>query len=455
MNVLLINPPNENELIANDPVIVKDQQGILPPLGILYIAAYLKRTGRYNVSVMDCQATKMGYDEMTVKIHELNPDVVGMSVMTFTLIDTFKTVKAIRIASDAKIVLGGSHPTIYPEETLKAFEPDYVVCGEGELIFDELLQAIPSDKKIWKQKTFIESLDDLPFPARELTDISKYYSVLAKSNPTTTMFSSRGCPFQCSYCDRPALGKRFRAMSAKRTVDEMEHCSDLGIKEIFFYDDTFTINKMRVLEICLLIKQRALKIAWDVRSRVDTIDEEMIKVMKEAGCVRIHFGVESSQEHVLKALNKGIHRQQVEEAFRLCKKYGVKCLAYFMIGNPFETLYDICQTIKLAKNLNPDYMHCTILIPFPATKLYEKALTLGIIPKDVWREYSLHPTTDFKPPMWGSFYSRSQLQGILQSFYKSFYLKPSRIFEMVMEIRNFKQFVRYLKAGLSLLKMSL
>jgi anaerobic magnesium-protoporphyrin IX monomethyl ester cyclase len=454
MKVLLINPPNNYELVANDPIMIKEQQGVSPPLGILYLGAYLRSTRRYEVSVIDAQVDNLTYANIAMMVDSIKPDVIGMTVMTFTLIDVKKTIEWIRTVTTAPIVLGGPHPTIYPEETMESLKPDYVICGEGEITLAMLLQAIPSDRKIWYSDSFIEDLDCLPFPARDLTPYRKYYSVLAKETPTTTMFSSRGCPFKCTYCDRPALGKRFRAMSAIRTVDEMEHCVKMGIKEIFFYDDTFTVSKKRVMEICEEILRRNLKITWDIRARVNTVDEDMIPIMKRAGCERIHFGVESAQDHILKNLNKGITRDQVLKAFSLCKKYRIKSLAYFMIGNPGESISDIWETLKFAKRLRPDYMQCTILTPFPSTKLYRDALDSGLIKTDVWREYSVHPLLSFKPPVWSENFSRSELQNILRKFYRGFYLRPSFIIGAVSEIRNREQLVRYFKAGLSLLKMS-
>lgn len=450
MKILLINPPNSHELIANDPVIVKDQQGLYPPLGLLHLASHLQK--KHKVRIVDCQTDCNSVGDIAEAIVLFKPDVIGMTVMTFTLIDCLEAMKTIREFSDAVVVLGGPHPTIYPAETLVTFGCDFVIQGEGEIAFEKLLENLTSKNRVWREDSFIEDLDTLHYPARELTPYKLYYSVLAEETPTTTMFSSRGCPFQCTYCDRPALGKRFRSMSADRTVDEMEHCQCLGIKEIFFYDDTFTVNKRRVMDICWLIVDRGLKITWDVRARVDTVDEEMIIAMKEAGCVRIHFGVESAQPHILKALNKGITREQVTNAFKWCKKHGIKTLAYFMIGNPGETSEDIDETLRFAKELNPDYMQCTILTPFPATKLYRNALARGFY-GDVWREYAINPTPEFQAPIWPENFTREQLQKKLKSFYRGFYLRPMFLLKAILEIRNLAQLKRYFKAGLSLLKM--
>lgn len=472
MRVVLVNPPNDNELVGNDPVIIKEQQGIYPPLGILYIAAYLKNTGKYDVHVVDAQGEYLNHAQVGEKVASFNPDVVGITAMTFTLLDVKYCVREIRKRCEAKIVIGGPHVVIYPEETIdpNGLAADYAVVGEGEITMDELLEAIrtgdKADQKIWRQTRFIDDLDELPFPARELTPINNYYSILAVDTPTTTAFSSRGCPYVCSFCDRPALGKGFRAMNAKRVVDEMESCVEKGIKEIFFYDDTFSVSKKRVHEICDEIKNRGLayqdkkgkwhhKIGWDIRTRVNVVDEKLLKNMKEAGCERIHFGIESAVARIIKELQKGITNDQVEDAFALCKKFDIKTLAYFMMGNPSETHEDIQETLKLAKRLRPDFMQMTILSPFPATQIYFRALKEGLVDRDVWKEYAVNMNEDFRPPLWEENFSRKEIEAELRWFYRNFYLDPYFIFNTVISVRSFGQFMRYAKAGISLLKMTL
>ena len=471
MKVTLINPGNTYELVGNDPVIIKEQQGLMPPLGILYMAAYLKNTGRYEMSVIDVQAEDLTHAEVGERIRDMKPDVIGITAMTFTLIDVKYTLQEIRKWWNGIVVIGGPHVVIYPNETLKAFQADYVVIGEGEITMDELLQYIAKEgkdgtKKVWRQERFIEDLDALPFPARELTHIDKYYSVLAKDTPTSSAFSSRGCPFSCSFCDRPALGKGFRAMGATRIVDEMEFCINAGIKEIFYYDDTFSVRKSRVHDICNEIKRRGLawqepngewkhKLGWDVRTRVNVVDEELLKNMHEAGLERIHFGIESAVPRVIKQLQKGITTEQVEDAFALCKKFGIQTLAYFMMGNPTETHEDVMETLRLCRRIEPDFMQMTILSPFPATAIYFQALKDGIIEKDIWKDYALNMQEDFRPPLWLEKFTRNELESELRWFYRNFYLQPRFIKDRILEVRNVPQFKRYAKAGLSLLRMTL
>jgi radical SAM superfamily enzyme YgiQ (UPF0313 family) len=472
MRVVLINPCNTYELVGNDPVIIKEQQGILPPLGLLYIAAYLKQTGRYEVRMIDAQVEGLTHEQVGEEVEKFNPDAVGIMAMTFTLQDVKLVVEEVRKRTRVPLIIGGPHVVIYPNETIdpRGLGADYAVIGEGEVTMDELLQEIAlhgsSPKKIWRQERFIEDLDALPFPARELTPYEKYYSVLSVDTPTTSSFSSRGCPFSCSFCDRPALGKGFRAMTATRVTDEIEWCVNHGIKEIFFYDDTFSVSKKRVHEICNEVKRRGIssqdpdghwkhKLTWDVRTRVNVVDEALLQNMREAGCERIHFGIESAVPRVIKELAKGITTEQVEDAFALCKKHGIKTLAYLMMGNPTETHEDILTTLELCRRIEPDFMQMTILSPFPATAIYFRALKDGLIKTDVWKRYAIEMNDDFRPPLWLEKFTRNELESELRWFYSKFYLNPRFIKDRILEIKNVPQFKRYAKAGLSLLKMTL
>lgn len=465
MKICLINVPNTYELVGNDPVIIKEQQGVYPPLGILYIAASLR--DRYEVSVIDCQADNLSHEACADLVHSIKPDMVGITAMTFTLVDCKLVIQEIRKRLKTNIVVGGPHTAIFPMECFEknGLDADYVVVGEGELTLDRLAQDIATGKvdrhmsemrRVYRQESFIQELDELPFAARELTPIKKYYSILSEETPSTTMFSSRGCPFSCEYCDRPALGKGFRAQSAKRVVDEMEYCEKrLGIKDIFFYDDTFSVSMKRVQQICDEYVRRGLTIKWDVRTRVNVVNEELLKSMRKANCTRIHFGVESGSPRVVREINKGISIAQVEKAFDLCKRYNIKTLAYFMMGNPTETMDDVKETLALSRRIKPDYMQMTILSPFPATEAYVRARREGVIKGDPWRDYARMINDDFRPPLNDDIYRREELEKNLRWFYRNFYLMPDFILERMKEIRNWGQFQRYFSAGVSLLKMTM
>lgn len=470
MKILFINPPADHEITSCNPEIIKEERGHEPPLGLLYISGYLQQNSSYELGFVDAQAEELSYDQLKQRINQENADVVAMTIMTFTILDVIKTVKIIReISSNIKIVLGGPHAHIYPEKTINLEGIDYVVLGEGERTFFNLLDNLNNSEKlkqteglVFKENgkiintgntNYIKNLDELPFPARNLTPYKKYSSLLARKNPITTMFTSRGCPYQCSFCDRPNMGKGFRARSAKNVVDEMEECLNMGIKEIFIYDDTFTVQKQRVLDICNEIQRRNLKFSWDIRARVDTVDEEMIKKLKKAGCARIHYGVEAGTEKILKVLNKKINLEQVIKTFEITKKHGISTLAYFMVGCPTETREDILETINFAKKLEPDFVQITIFTPFPATKIYRQGLEDGFFEKDYWLEFAKNPKPGFETKYWEENLSLKELQELIIYGYKQFYTRPKYIIKKLFQIRSWDELKRKIKAGLKVITM--
>ena len=470
MKVLLINPPRENEIIGNNPSIIEEERGVNPPLGLLYIAAYLNKYSKHNVSIIDAQAENLDYKALSSRVSFLKPDIVGITAMTLTMMDVLKTIDIVKKTdSGIKTVLGGPHVNLFPEETINLDNVDFLVLGEGEETFKELLDSF-DDKTLLEKipglvfkdnnkliqtglRPPINDLDKIPFPARQLVDYKKYNSLLAKGNIATTIFTSRGCPYNCSFCYRPHMGNMFRARSAVNVVDELEDCVNMGINEFLFYDDTFTVNKKRVIDICNEIINRKLDIGWDIRTRVDTVDEEMIKHLKIAGCQRIYYGIESGSERILKIINKGITIDQAEYVFDLTRKYNMQMLAYFMIGNPTEKIDDILKTFKIMKKLDPDYAHITILTPFPGTKVYLDGLNKGIIKEDYWRKFAEKPSYDFIPPHWDEYFTRNELKKLLVRGYKEFYIRPLYILKKVRELSSISELKKNAIAGMRVFLM--
>ncbi len=470
MKVLFINPPLDHILLTNLPEVVEEGKGIIPPLGILYVAGYLKKYTTHEIKILDLQLEKKSDEELREYLLNEKPDVVGITTITFLIIDIVKVIKLVhQLLPETKIILGGPHVNIYPTESLAIEGVDFIVLGEGELPCLDLINYLNNKEKLENikglvfkdgeriintgQRELLQNLDQLAHPARELTIYKKYYSPLAKANPVTSMFTSRGCPYQCVFCDRPHLGKIFRARSAKNVVDEMMEIQKLGIKEIFIYDDTFTVNRQRVVNICQEIIKRNLKIYWDIRARVNTVDEELLFLMKKAGCSRIHYGVESGVNRILENLRKGITVEMARRAFELTKKVGIETAAYFMFGCPGEKLEDIKQSIELAKELKPDYVHFTVLTPFPATEIYFIGLKNGLIKSDIWRELAQNPTATFVPPVWEENFNREQLIKILKMAYRAFYLRPSYILNRLIKLKSWGELIKKARVGLEMLKV--
>ncbi|OQX79594.1 MAG: hypothetical protein B6D56_06795 [Candidatus Omnitrophica bacterium 4484_70.1] len=472
MRILLINPPRWNELMGKNPSIIEKHRGFNPPLGLLYLASTIKKFTNYEIEILDTQPLKLTYSQLESLLKDKFYDIVGISTMTFTLIDVYKTTRLIKkIMPRTKIILGGVHIHLFPEETINLDGVDFALMGEAEFSFLEFLKNFPKPSEYYKVPGLIYkdkndkvvknnfllpyNLDEIPFPERRLLNIKHYSSLLTQGGLSTTIISSRGCPFQCAFCDRPLspITSRFRFRSAKNVVDEIGECLELGIKDFLFYDDTFTVNRKRVLEICEEIIKRKIEIRWDIRTRVDTVDEEMLKLLRKAGCTAIHYGVEAGNDKILKVIKKGFTIKKVREVFKLTKKVGIQTLAYFMIGLPQEDLDDIQDTFDLVKELKPDYAHFTIFSPYPGTELYYLGLEKGVIKKDLWREFAKNPEEGFKVPVWEENFTREQLYEIIVKFYKSFYLRPHYILSRLRKTKSKEELIKKAKAGLSVLFM--
>lgn len=472
--VLLIYPPIINQ-VDNIRISAFDKStGSYPPLGLLYVATYMRKYTDYDVEILDCFVNRMTFDEIKTKIKGIRPDLVGISVMTHLWLDALELAKIAKDLSPAiKTVVGGPHATIYPVSSLKNNYIDYAICGEGEESLTKLVSAIfsgQSEEDISKipgvaSKLHLEShktnndikaqkiadLDEIPFPDRTIIDNSEYFSIFAQKGTFTTLMSSRGCPFKCIYCGE-RLGKNFRAVSAEKLIEEIKESIKLGVKNFFLHDDTFTVDKKRVKQICETLLKENLNITWEARSRVDCVDYELLKLMKQAGLSRISFGVESGNDKVLEKLRKGITLETVKKVFKWCKEFNIITFADFMIGSPGEGLKEIEDSIKFIKKIKPDYVQFSITCPYPATPLYEELVKAGKIKSDVWLEFVEHPSADFSPPIASEFFDRNELEKLTAKAYKEVYFSLPFLFKELKKIKSLDMLTTRVKSTLSLVK---
>lgn len=469
MNVLLINPPAQNIIRESLPTVVEDCTGVYPPLGLLYVATYAESLPGCHVRILDCQAECVSYNELASIVRSFAPDVVGIQAMTFTMIDVLKVAETVKAtAPKAIVVVGGPHPTIYPRETVNLSPVDAVVYGEGEIAFKTILERIegPLDNipsVMTKESAkhtgldislqYISDLDALKMPSWHLLDLSRYYSPIARSRSVTTMMSSRGCPCRCTFCDRPQMGKVFRKRSARNVFEEMSYCvRKLGVGEIIFYDDTFTIDQKRVLELCDILEHENLQVQWDIRARIDTITPEIIWHLKRAGCVRIHYGVESGSPRIQKVIKKNLNIDQVKDVFLATHKAGIETLGYFMIGLPLETLEDVNMSLDLLVDLKMDFANITVFTPYPGTEIYKQALIDGIYEKDYWQEFARDPSPGFVPKFWNEHFSDKELWKLLKLGYRRFYLRPGYALDRIFRIKSPIELFRKVVLGAKLIR---
>jgi len=428
MKVLLVNPPYNSSKYKFIGLVA-------PPLGIAYIAAMLEKNG-VTVKILDAPALELDHESVKNEIAEYSPDVIAITSVTPTIASALKTAKISKEACpDAVTVMGGYHPTFTYPEVLKNDFVDIVVCGEGELTMVDLVDAIENNRDLRNVKgiavkdfkteprEIIEDLDSIPFPARHLLPMDEY-KILNMKLTTGTIISGRGCPYKCSFCASSAMhGQKLRLRSAKSVVDEMEHLvKDHDIEMVAFMDDTFTINKKRVYEICEAIKERGLDNYWGCTARVDTISEDLLKAMKDAGCITMFLGVESADQQVLNLVNKKTNIEKIKKTFALTKKYGMRTIASVVLGMPGDTKNSIKNTIKFVKLLEPSYAVFSLATPYPGTDFYVKAASENLIKINDWSKYTL-----LSPVLETVDCSLEELKKLQKKAFKEFYLRPSYI----------------------------
>ncbi|MFH2099820.1 MAG: radical SAM protein, partial [Pseudomonadota bacterium] len=344
--LVLVHPPLRNVLGAATPDYVDENRGHNPPMGLLYLKAAVNRS-RHDSRFLD--ASLEGMDHVAAAREALSgaPDLVGIQAMTFTMPDACLLAREVkRLSPETPVMIGGPHPTIYPEETAALPYVDYAFAGEGEeglvafldrLDDREAREAVPGvacvrDGRVAYTPSagLLTDLDSLAFPARRDAPFRQYSSVLAEKNPISIMITSRGCPFSCVFCNR--MGRKYRAHSAGYVLAEFDEVLSLGVGELFIHDDTFSLKRDRVEAICQGMIDRGTPMIWEARTRVDCVDQKLLGLMKKAGCVRLSFGVESWSDRVLTAMRKGIKPQLVMDVFSWCRSEGFTTLADFMVG---------------------------------------------------------------------------------------------------------------------------
>lgn len=454
MKVLLINPPTNKIIYAQLPKFLIERDKSSSIFGLMYLASYLRFNSHHHVKILDCSSRYKGsiYDIKSF-ISSYAPDLIGITGHTINWIDILDLAKLIKATlPEVHLTLGGAHATMFPLESLNFSYFDSIVVGEGEKPLLELCNTLEQEGKlprdcdikgvITKGKTNfilseelrdIEDLDSLPFPDRENIVRLKKGNLGYRNEKVTFMIGSRGCPFDCMFCSK--LHKKYRARSVKNIVDEMVLCEKRGYRYIVFYDETLNVPSYRLIELSEEILRRNVRINWSINARIDYVDKKALSLAKQAGCKIIGYGIETASEKGLKMLKnmEKITLEKIKKAFYLTKKVGIKTVAFFLIGTPYDrTREDIMHTIKFAKKLNPDSAIFSVLVLYPDTALYRIACQKGIILGNEYKNFILNSSMNDYFPVWKEFFSPEYLYKMLNYAYLSFYFSPVRIFRRII-----------------------
>jgi len=470
--VLFINPPLDNIVKMEMSEDVIEEMGHYPPLGLLYLATYLgeKMPSEVEARIVDCVPENVNYEKLRAIIAEFKPVLCAITTFTPTIVDALLTAKLAKETDPCvKVALGGHHVDSYPAESLAAENVDYICKGEGEESLLQLVKCIISDKTpdnitgvgykkdgrlvIDDGYPFIKDLDSLPIPDRGLINNNLYTCTLGAEKTVATVMSSRGCPYTCTFCYCPTKNYRMRTVGS--IIAELKEISKLGIREIFFFDDLFNVSAERVTAISRAMIKENLKFSWSFRGRVNNITDEMLKAAKEAGCERIHYGIETSDNERLNRINKKITVDMIKKAVKLTRDNKVIAVGSFMIGLPGETKGEIYKTFRFMRELGLDYAQISVLMPYPNTALYKEALEKGVIKKDFWKAFAENPIEGkktFSPEVWAEKLSQEELFRLINVGYRQFYMRPSYVLYSLLKTKSPKELASKIHAAFVLLK---
>lgn len=467
MKVLLINPPYN---IENYYGKLSDLAFLFPPVSLTYLAAYVRQFDN-QTAIYDFQVEEKNFEDF---IQDFKPDLVGITCQTALFYNTLKLAKKIKeFFPEVPIIVGGAHPTYRPDDFFEDSAIDIVVRGEGEQTLLELVSYYQNSKDLTLEnikgisfkknkevihnpnRELIKDLDILPLPAIDLLPLEKYR--VSPDNylggQVGLISTSRGCPFGCIFCAcKNAFNRTYRARDLEKVFEEIKYYLDnYHISELFIMDDVFGLEKDRALRFCQGMIDRGYnkKLSWWCQIRVDCVDEELTKKMKEAGCGIISFGIESGVQRILDFIAKRVTLEQIKKAVKTAKRAGLEPRGSFILGLPTETLRDSLKTILFSLKLPLHRAKFGLATPYPGTKLWDIALAEGQV-KDKgedWDRFTqMAAYTKYKPSYIPQ--GRSALGLVfLQKFANIiFYFKPSVAFSFVKQVKSFDDFKYFLKS---------
>jgi len=388
MKILLINPFGSNWIEGR-----RDDTETavrLAPMGILFVASYLMKKG-FEVDIYNCRGrADKGTADLISKVISLNPDIIGFTSTTSSFPGAYHLVTQIKnVLPEVKIVFGGVHVSALREKILEGFPLiDYLVTGEGEIAMTELAEGkdpatiqgvLSRDAQGIKScgfRTELCELDSLPFPAyNKLEGFPKYFEPPLfnyPKAPSASMISSRGCPYQCSYCDRSVFRRSFRFNSAEYLYEHMSLLKkNFNVKHIFFYDDLFTFNRERVEKFCGLLREKPLKMTFNCAVRVGHADDALLRTLKAAGGWMVSIGMESGDQELLDRHKAKVTLEQIRDTVKRIQKNGMRVKGLFMMGLPGETEQTVKKTVDFIEELRLDDMNMTKFTPFPGAPAYQ------------------------------------------------------------------------------------
>jgi anaerobic magnesium-protoporphyrin IX monomethyl ester cyclase len=473
-SIVLINPPTTLEERYGKEM--AKFGAVTEPLGLAYIAGMLEANS-IPVTIIDAQAEELSIQEvLDVLVNYSAESIIGITLLTPMFGAVHRLSNAIKkIFPKTTIVLGGPHCTALKDQVLTEIASADIVCvGEGEETMVDIANVSSrADLKniagicyrdgdqivINESRPYIKELDRIPPPARHLLPMEKYHLTASRVSGGAycpTIIVARGCPFSCTYCSR-IFGRTLRLHSVKRIISEIDLLIDqFHITQVNIEADTLTADKSFLYELChaLIDGGYSEKIKWTCESRVDTVNQESLQLMKKAGCWQISYGVETGNQRLLDTINKGTKLEQIEEVFQLTKETGITIRGFFMLGLPTETRAESLATIDFAIKIDPLWAQFTITTPYPGTKMFKELKESGQIRNFDWNNYNTWSgwQGEYKIPYIAEGRSIEELRSIQKLAMRKFYLRPTVALRFIKAIRSWQEIKKLIDGFFVLVK---
>ena len=429
-------------------------QNSLPPLGILSIASYLESLG-YSVVVYDIHGEGLDENEVRRRLKRDRPKFIGISVLTSMAIPSHKIAKICKEElPDCAVIAGGAHAEAMPEIMLRNSSIDVIVRGDGEEPMRQIVEGIDfseikglsfrKGRSIQHNKPgeLLMDLDQYPFPAYHLVDFKNYFPGTAtyRHLPATNMLSTRGCPGACVFCNSAFTTLRTR--DPIKVAEQVRHLREnYGIRQVQFYDDTFTVMKKFVLEFCKKMVEMDLGVSWSAYIRGDCFSDQMASAMKQAGCHQVILGIETGNAKIAERIGKPITRERYIEAVEISHRHGIEVRGSFIIGHMGETWATMEDTLNFAMELDCDLFQLSINTPYPGTALYNEAKTEGTLIHQNWYKYGQGQVLIDQPQL-----SIEDIHRFERLAFRRFYLRPKPIYRLLKRLASFRHIRDYLLA---------
>ena len=441
---------------------VTNVTGLYPPLGLAYLAGYIRAKG-HEVVLIDGDAPRRPAASLVAEVPQ-DVDLIGFTSTSLGWPAVQNAAPHFRSRfPDVPMIVGGPQVTAFPKETIQCSVFDLGVVGDGEITLERILERIASGAPliglagtVWRDGNEIDvdhevpwckDIDALPMPALDLLPVERYSSVVMRE-PYVALLASRGCPYRCAFCSQIYTGDGFRSHSPERVLEEMERAErDFGAKEVVLFDETFGARRRDALEICEQIQARGLKFRWNARTRIDLLDDELLRAMRDAGCYMLHLGIESGTQRILDMMKKKTKLDQISKVVRDASDMGYMLHGYFMLGYPTETVDEMRRTMAFSRELSLDWASYTITIPNPRTPLQERAEQDGLIDPDFWSRYVAGETDGTIPYVAARDLGVAKLEALKREAYLRFYLRPGTLWRGTGYIRRTGGWGRLVDAG--------